>query len=312
MITALNGTFARLEEILAASGPEVGAAARYYISTDLEAAASLDRTYSGSLGQCPTPLEYEFNSLVCKPAPFTDPRQATARLTAPPEPDNPSNALGFMDYLSPTSWAMKGFDIILGFDPVGWLQERFAGNWEAVATMESVLTNTGLALRDLALNVQSGATTLHPSWQGNAGDAAHSYFTKLASGVAALQRSLDQIAAEYRAMADAVWSAGEAIGGLIKGMCDAAIIAGVSAAAGTATSWTGAGAAVGYGVAALEVGNVLRMWSKATELYQYASFAVLGFRAKVVSSLSDLNAITLPALPGGAGYQHPLAQVAAS
>jgi uncharacterized protein YukE len=257
-------------------------------------------------------LEYEFNSIVCKPVPFTDPRQVTDRLTPPPEPDNPPNALGFMDYLSPTSWAMKGFDIILGFDPIGWVQERFSGDWEAVATMAPVLNNTSAALHDLALNVQSGATTLHPLWQGNAGEAAYDYFTDLATGITALQDPLQQMATEYKAMADAVWSAGEAIGGLIKGMVDSAIIAGIAAAAGTATSWTGAGAIVGYGVAAVEIVNVLNLWGKATELYQFASAAVLGFRSKLGSALSDLDTITLPALPGGAGYQHPLAQVASA
>src|SRR3712207_9575406 len=89
-----------------------------------------------------------------------------------------SDLLGWMDYLSPTSWAMKGFDIVLGFDPIGWLQEKFAGDWEALASMHPVLDNTATALHDLALNVQSGATTLHPLWQGNAGDTAYRYLDR--------------------------------------------------------------------------------------------------------------------------------------
>ncbi len=311
VITAITATIIRLNTALRNSGPEVTAAAGYYLTTDRQAAATVDRSLPAALGQCPTALEYEFNAIVCKPVPFTDPRQVTDRLTPPPEPDTPPNALGFMDYLSPTSWAMKGFDIVLGFDPISWVQERFSGDWEAVATMSPVLANTGTALHDLAFNVQSGATTLHPLWQGNAGDAAYDYFTDLATGIAALRDPLQQMADEYHAMADAVWSAGEAIGGLIKGMIDAAIIAGIAAAAGTATSWTGVGAVAGYGVAAVEVANILRMWGQATQLYQFASAAVLGFRSKLGSALSELDSIKLPALPGGAGYQHPLAQVVA-
>jgi uncharacterized protein YukE len=310
-LAAIIATMRRLDTVLRGSAPEVTAAAGYYLATDRQAAATVDRSLPAALGQCPTPLEYKFTSLVCKPVPFTDLRQVTDRLTAPPEPENPSNALGFMDYLSPTSWAMKGFDIVLGFDPIGWVQQRFAGDWEAVATMSPVLTNTGAALHDLAVNVQSGATTLHPLWRGNAGDAAHDYFTDLAGGIAALQDPLHRMAEEYHAMADAVWSAGEAIGGLLKGMTDAAIIAGIAAAGGTATSWTGVGAAAGYGVAAIEVATILRMWGKTTELYQLASAAVLAFRSKIGSTLSDLDTIRLPAVPGGAGYQHPLAAVAA-
>ncbi|MCA2213923.1 hypothetical protein [Jidongwangia harbinensis] len=126
-----------------------------------------------------------------------------------------------------------------------------------------------------------------------------------------MQDPLRQMAEEYHAMADAVWSAGEAIGGLLKGMTDAAIIAGIAAAGGTATSWTGVGAVAGYGVAAIEVATILRMWGQTTELYQFASAAVLAFRSKIGSALGDLDTITLPAPPGGAGYQHPLASVAA-
>jgi uncharacterized protein YukE len=310
-VAAITATMGRLDTILRGSGPEVSAAAGYYLATDRQSAATVDRSFPAALGQCQTPLEYEFNGIVCKPASFADPRQVTGRLTAPPEPENPPNALGFMDYLSPTSWAMKGFDIVLGFDPISWVQERFSGDWEAVATMSPVLTNTGAALHDLALNVQSGATTLHPLWQGNAGDAAYDYFTDLATGINAMQGPLREMAEEYHAMADAVWSSGEAIGGLIKGMIDSAIIAGIAAAGGTATSFTGVGAAVGYGVAALEVANILRMWGNATELYQYASAAVLAFRSKLGSALNDLDTIKLPELSGGTGYQHPLAQIAA-
>ncbi|MCA2213924.1 hypothetical protein [Jidongwangia harbinensis] len=157
-LAAIAAALGRVDTILRASAPEV-AAAGYYLATDRQAAATVDRSLPPAPGQCPTPLEYEFTSIVCKPVPFSDVREVTDRLTAPPEPENPSNALGFMDYLSPTSWAMKGFDIVLGFDPIGWVQERFAGDWAAVATMSPVLTGTGAALHDLALNVQSGATT---------------------------------------------------------------------------------------------------------------------------------------------------------
>ncbi|MGK5680150.1 WXG100 family type VII secretion target [Actinoplanes sp. URMC 104] len=309
--TSITATMTKLDTILRSSGPELTAAADYYLGTDRQAAATIDRSFPANLRQCATPLEYEFNTIVCKPVSFGDPRHVTDRLTAPPEPENPPNALGFMDYLSPTSWAMKGFDIVLGFDPVSWIQERFSGDWEAVATMAPVLTNAGAALHDLGLNVQSGATTLYPLWQGNAGDAANDYFTDLATGIAALQAPLQTMATEYHALADAVWSSGEAIGGLIKGMIDAAIIAGIAAAGGTATSWTGVGAVAGYGVAAIEVATILNMWGKATELYQFASAAALAFRSKLGSALNDLDTIKLPALPGGASYQHPLAQVGA-
>lgn len=306
----IDGALKRLVQILQASAPELDAAATYYRQTDLAAAAAVDRTMPQTLGQCPTTLEYEFNSMVCKPVDFTDPRLVTGRLKPPPEPATPHNALGFMDYVSPTSWAMKGCDIVLGFDPVSWLQERFAGDWEALASMDAVLGNAAEGLHDLAFNIQSGVTTVHPKWQGNAGDAAYEYFTDLATSIVALEAPLREIGHAYKVMADAVWAAGEALGGIIKGLLDAAIIAGISAAAGTATSWTGVGAAAGYGIAAVEVANMLRLWGDATKLYQHAGAAVLTFRSALNNNLSDLNAVTLPTLSGGAGYDHPTAQPA--
>ena len=108
-------------------------------------------------------------------------------------------------------------------------------------------------------------------------------------------------------MADSVWSISEAIGGIIKGLIDAAIIAGIAAAAGTVTSATGVGAIVGYGVAAVEVAYMLKLWGQATQLYQHASAAVLAFRSALTHRLADLESVKLPTLPGGSGYDHPVA-----
>lgn len=305
-VGVVNATLTRLGALLEASGLEVTAAANYYRQGDLAAAVALDRTLPTLAGQCPSALEYEFTALDCPPAAFADPRHVSGRLTPPPPPDTPPNALGWMDYLSPTSWAMKGLDTVFGFDPISWLQERVFGDWETLATMEAVLANASSALHDLALNVQSGATALASTWQGNAGDAAYRYFTDLASAITALESPLKEMGQAYRVVADAVWSSCEALGGVIKALLDAAIIAGIAAAGGTLTAATGVGAVVGYGVAAVEVANMLRLWGQATKLYQNASAAVLAFRSVLGHNLDNLGAVRLPALPGGAGYDHPL------
>ncbi|MEU4782814.1 hypothetical protein [Micromonospora sp. NPDC023633] len=309
----ITDTLRRLTTLLDASGPELNAAATYYRQTDLTAAAHLDRTLPGAAPcQPPTALEQDAAGIVCTPPPFTDLRDATGHLTPPPEPETPPNALGWMDYLSPTSWAMKGFDIVFGFDPISWLQERMFGNWEALATMQPVLANSGSALYDLALNTQTGAASLRQMWQGQAGEAAYEYFAKLANAVGALRGPLNDIGREYKVVADSVWSISEALGGVIKGLVDAAIIAGIAAAAGTATSWTGAGAVVGYGVAAAEIAYMLKLWAQATQLYQHANAAVLTFRAALTKRLGELESVKLPVLPGNSGYDHPLASAGAT
>jgi hypothetical protein len=305
----ITSAFASVSARLSGSVPELHRAAAYYRHSDLAALAALDRTLPVA-GRCPSALELEYLSNPCLPAPFTDSRNPGQRLVPPPEPDDPQNSMAFMDYVSPASWAMKGFDIVLGFDPVAWVQEQFVGDWESLAAMRAVLTNAGRALHDIALNIQSGATTLHGEWVGNAGDAAYGYFTTLAAAIADLTAPLDGIGRAYAVMAESVWAAGEAIGGVLKAMIDAAIIAGISASAGTVTAGTGVGAVVGYGIAAAEVAVILKMWGDATKLYQNASAAVLAFRSALEHNLSGLESVILPELPAGAGYDHPLVTAA--
>ncbi|MFI5933880.1 hypothetical protein [Actinoplanes sp. NPDC051494] len=185
------------------------------------------------------------------------------------------------------------------------MQNKVFGDWEAMGKMAEVVSNVDLARHDLAINIQSSATQLHGYWRGNAGDTAYRYFTDLATAVADLRPAFQEIAKGYKVMADAVWAAGDALGGVLKGLGDAAIIAGIAAVGGTATAATGVGAAVGYGVAAIEVANILRLWGEATKLLQNINAAVLAFRALLGRSLSDLDAVILPAIGGGAGYDHP-------
>lgn len=305
-VDVIKNTFTRLSCLLETSSPELRNVAAYYRHTDLVAAARIDHTLSPGVGQCPTPLEYELASNVCKPAPFADPRFPERHLTAPPEQGDPANPLGWMDYLSPSSWATKGFDIIFGFDPIGVMQEKFFGDWEALASMERVLGNCGAALHDLAANIQSGATTMQAMWHGNAGGTAYRYFTDLATAVDALRVPLEEIGAAYRVMAESVWAAGEAVGGVLKGLIDSAVVAGIAAVAGTVTAETGAGLVAGYGIAAIEVANMLRLWGDATKFAQNASAAVLLFRAVIDGALSGLDQVKLPVIGSGIGYDHPL------
>jgi hypothetical protein len=110
-------------------------------------------------------------------------------------------------------------------------------------------------------------------------------------------------------MAHSVWSAAEMTGNLVKALLDAAIIAGIGLVAGTITAETGVGAIIGYGVAAVEVANMLRLWAKITEFIQTAAMAVNGFVAALDREASGLDAAKLPSLPGGPGYDHPLVHV---
>ncbi|MBG0568167.1 WXG100 family type VII secretion target [Actinoplanes aureus] len=306
-IVTIQSTFHRLTCVLEFSAPELRSTAGYYRETDLAAAANLDRALPAAIRMCPPALEYENAGIVCKPALFGDPKNPESNLIPPPEePDSPVNRLGFMDYISPTAWIMKGLDTVLGFDPIQEVQNKIVGDWETFARMPSVLAGASAALHDIALNIQSGASSLQQFWQGNAGEAAYRYFTDLATAIDSLRAPLVKIGDEYKVMADAVWSAGDAIGGLLKGMCDTAIITGIAAVGGTVTAATGVGAVVGYGVAAVSAARILEQWAQITKYLAVANTAIMTFRSGLNLNLNDLDSVNLPVIGAGAGYDHPL------
>ncbi|GAB3818014.1 hypothetical protein [Micromonospora zhanjiangensis] len=109
-VEIIDSTLNRLACLLDASAPELHAGAGYYRASDLAVADRLDRALPPAGNRCVTALELELASNPCAPAHFIDPRDVRSHLSPPPEPDNPFNALGWMDYLSPSSWANSAFD----------------------------------------------------------------------------------------------------------------------------------------------------------------------------------------------------------
>jgi hypothetical protein len=142
--------------------------------------------------------------------------------------------------------------------------------------------------------VQGGANSVHAAWQGMAADAAYAHLTGTATAIESLVDPLKQISAQFDTIAHGVWSSAEAITGWVKGMIDAAIIAGIAAAAGTITAETGVGAIIGYGVAAVEVCELLDMWAQATAAMTNLYSIVQGALGIIESQLAFLRSAELP------------------
>ncbi|HEX5566131.1 MAG TPA: hypothetical protein VFY14_04195, partial [Streptomyces sp.] len=81
---------------------------------------------------------------------------------------------------------------------------------------------------------------------------------------------------QYGVVSHGVWSTAEAVGAILGQIGDAAAVAAISAAAGTLTSWTGWGAAVGYGLAAIEITRIIKLWGDATKSINAAQLVVNG------------------------------------
>jgi hypothetical protein len=303
MATA-TATIGRLTTVLESSRIGLVEAARYYRHTDADAAARLDATV---LGRCPsgdTAMERQWAGNPCAPS-FWDSRDPSARLKPADDVDY-THPLAFMDYLSVSDWALKGFDAVFGFNPLEKITEVFLGDWQAVAKGGVALGRAADALPDIAYNVQGGAIAVRQGWEGLAAESAYERFTRTATMTADLADPLRQISEKFAEISHGVWSTTEALNGFIKGLLDAAIIAGIAAAAGTITAASGVGAIVGYGVAAIEVANMLRLWAQATAAISAIYGLVQAAVGVIEGQLSRLDAAALPDLSGAPGYRHPL------
>jgi hypothetical protein len=294
----------RIAAVLRDSGAGLAASAGYYRSTDETTAVRFDATIPGRCVSAPGVLEQRWADNPCAPW-FVDSREPVGRLVPVGEVEY-THPLAMLDAISVSNWALKGFDFVFGFNPLEKVAEFFIGDWQAVAQGGKALGNAGTAYDDLGYNVQGGAIAVHGVWHGNAADAAYAHFTGIATQIVGLVGPLGKIAQQFDMIAHGVWSTAEAVTGWVKGMADAAIIAGIAVAAGTVTAETGIGAVVGYGVAALEVTEMLIMWAQATAAMTNLYSLVQTALGVIESQLAFLRAADLPNMSGLHAYRSPL------
>ncbi|MDQ8702428.1 hypothetical protein RCO28_07950 [Streptomyces sp. LHD-70] len=243
---------------------------------------------------------------------FSDVSEPSSHLTAPNEsPEEFSqgvlvdifNDLG--DLMSPTWYVTEAINLVFGFNPLEEVIDWYSGDWETFLRCGEVWTNVGKACDAVSANVKSGNTALDGTWNGNAADAAYVYFEELAKKLGEQKATLDQLQEAYQHMAHSAYLSAEGVKGILSGIIDGLLIVGLEIAAGTALSWTGVGAVVGCGLAALEIANILRQWSTATEAITQAQQLAQLTASAVENLANDLgNSFKNFPTPGSA-YDHP-------
>ncbi|MET8679863.1 hypothetical protein ABZW18_20350 [Streptomyces sp. NPDC004647] len=242
---------------------------------------------------------------------FADTAEPTTFLKPPNPPEEFSQGLlldtfnDASDLMSPTYWITEGYNLIFGFNPLDEVIQWFAGDWESFAKCAELWQNIGKACDGVAGNLKAGNTSLDSTWHGRAADSAYVYFDELATKLSGQKDTFDSLADVYEHLAHAAYSTAEAIKGFLGGIIDGLLIVALELAAGTLLSWTGVGAAVGYGLAALEIANILKLWGQATSAFGNAQAIVNGgvgvieaLGATIYSSFSNFP------IPGGS-YDHP-------
>ncbi|XUL88627.1 hypothetical protein ACQ86D_19885 [Streptomyces galilaeus] len=202
---------------------------------------------------------------------FIDLTEPTSLLKAPSAPNEYScgpildtfNNCG--DLMSPTYWVTEAYNAVFGFNPLDEVIQWFAGDWESFAKCGVVWDQLGKAVGAVSGNVRAGNKTLDLTWDGRAADAAYTYFHTCAAKLEEIRDEFGNLRTQYDHLAHSAYATAEAINGYLCGIIDGLLITAVELAAGTALSWTGVGAAVGYGLAALEIANMLRLWGQATQ-----------------------------------------------
>lgn len=245
---------------------------------------------------------------------FADVIEPTTLLKTPSAPEEYSqgpildtfNDCG--DLLSPTYWLTEAYQAVFGFNPLDVVVQWFGGDWEAFAKCGDVWRQLGEAVAAVSDNVQAGNKTLDLTWDGHAADAAYAYFHKFASKLDQIKEQFDKLKTEYGHLSHAAYSTAEAISGYLGGIIDGLLITAIEMAAGTALSWTGAGALVGYGLAGLEIANMLRLWGNATQSIGNAQGIVNG-AVGIVETIAATLFGTISEFTKVGDYDHPAATV---
>jgi hypothetical protein len=233
---------------------------------------------------------------------MTDP---TDLLVGPSTPDETLtngfiNPLDVLNYASPSAWINDGIEKATGFDIFGTFTNAVAGEWEAVWKFGEAVGHLAKCLQELGINIQDGMLKLDETWDGNAADAAYQYFSKFAGSLSGQTVDLHQIQENYQKAALGAWQLSNQLGNVMQAIVDKFLIGALAFAAGSATAATGVGAVAGYGVAALQVAQMLKLFNDASVKINTAGTAILGLMGGGMAigyQSGSLATMPLPAAP---------------
>lgn len=233
----------------------------------------------------------------------------TAFLKEPGEPDDSvsngfANPLDLFNYVSPSAWINSAIEGLTGFDVFGYFTDWVSGDWAAIWKFGDAMANLAECTQQLGINIQQGMLQLDAHWEGNANDAAFQYFSNLAAATSGQQIAIRNSQDAYHKAAQGAWQLSNQLGNILQALADKAILAGVTAAAGTALAETGVGAILGYAATALIVADMLKLINRASTIINTAGTVILGLAGTGMDlgyKGGNLTSIQLP----GTAYTAP-------
>lgn len=233
----------------------------------------------------------------------------------PPTAEHPEDLLTLfqesLDAIDPGSWVLEAINEIFGSNPIEEAMAKLGGDWQAYGKAGDMFEHLGEFFQQIGDNLKIGNDELDGYWMGVAADSAYIHFDDLAESAKAHREVLRKIAEQYKVASDAAYHFAISGGPIAAAIIDAALVAGIAMAAGTATSETLVGGAIGYGVAAFEAFEVIEQCDHLMRLIGLTDAAVQGAVGQIgqiagtspdvlagFSRISTQND-TPPPLPGG-------------
>jgi hypothetical protein len=227
-----------------------------------------------------------------------------SRLLAAPSTPDESLSNGFVNpvdifnYVSPSAWINSGIEKATGIDIFGYFTDAVTGEWDAMWKFGEAMGHLADCMQELGIDVQQGAIDVDGEWDGNAADAAYQYFSTLAAAISGQQHDLRQIQKDYHKAAMGAWQLSNQLGNILQAIADKFLIAGIAAAAGTATASTGVGAVAGYGIASIQVLQMLKLFNDASVKINTAGSVIVGLFGGGMAigyKGGDITSVPLPA-----------------
>ncbi|MEV4154544.1 WXG100 family type VII secretion target [Nocardia salmonicida] len=209
--------------------------------------------------------------------------------------------------ISPTYWACKWCENVLGTDPLKWVTTKISGDWEALQKAGKAVENLAAYSSAFSESIKSSATTVDGTWDGNAATSAQAYFTKLSAAVSAQVEPLKEMATEINRFASSAYHLSTAMSNTLQTVLDWGAIAVIEWAAAQASALTGVGLVATAALVAAATATTLRVvaeWGRLVETFNAGYVALEAIAGVGFGVTAVVESAEMPVLPT-AGYDHP-------
>lgn len=231
-------------------------------------------------------------------------------LTEPSLEDPLNDKIEFLitsNAVSPSYWAGKWSETVIGTDPLKWVTTKISGDWEALQKAGKAVENLAAYSSAFSDSVKSAAAAVDTTWDGNAATSAQSYFTELAAAISAQVDPLKDMADEIKHFAQSAYHISTAMSNTLQAVLDYAAIAFIEWVAVRVAVLSGVGVvatAALVAAATLTTLEVIKEWNTLVQAFNSGYAALEGIAGAGFGVAAVIESADMPVLPT-TDYDHP-------